>query len=141
MTIPIWVLLAFAGWTLLLLITNVGVYRWTGILTRRYQIGELQYYNLEGHKDWYKRSIRAHANCIENLPVYGAIVLALVATGLDAPILDTLAIILICARVVQSLIHVSFKQTNIATSFRFAFFLIQFVCMVWMGLYVVMHAG
>ncbi|QDG49732.1 MAPEG family protein [Persicimonas caeni] len=140
MTIPVWVLLAFAGWTLLILITNVGVYRWGRILTRRSEIGDLQAYNLEGHSDWYKRSMRAHANCVENLPVYGAIVLVIVVAGLDAPTLDVLALVFMGARVIHSLIHLSFKQTNIVTSFRFTFFLVQFVCMVWMSIYVALYA-
>jgi hypothetical protein len=33
MTIPVWMLLGFAAWTLLLLSTTVGVYRWSRILT------------------------------------------------------------------------------------------------------------
>jgi hypothetical protein len=35
MTIPVWVLLGFAAWTLLTLVTTVGVYRWARILTSR----------------------------------------------------------------------------------------------------------
>mgnify|MGYP001007352359 CR=1 FL=1 len=42
---------------------------------------------------------------------------------------------------VQSLVHVSFIQTNAVTSVRFAFFFVQFICMAWMGLYVVFHAA
>lgn len=38
MTIPIWVLLGFAGWTLLTLFGTVGVYRWSHILTGRVPI-------------------------------------------------------------------------------------------------------
>ena len=33
MPIPVWVLLGFAAWTLLILFTAVGVYRWSRILT------------------------------------------------------------------------------------------------------------
>lgn len=32
MPIPVWVLLGFAGWTLLLLFSTVGVYRWSRLL-------------------------------------------------------------------------------------------------------------
>ncbi|MFP4597027.1 MAG: MAPEG family protein [Persicimonas sp.] len=140
MTVPVYVLLAFAGWTLIVLIANVGVYRWSRILTRRTEIGELQAYDVEGHTDWYKRSMRAHANCVENLPVYGAVVLGIVVAGLDAPILDVLALVFIGARIIQSLIHLSFEQTNVVTTFRFLFFLPQVVCMAWMGIYVVVQA-
>lgn len=140
MPIPLWILLAFAAWTLLVLIGSVGAYRWSHILTRRIAIGELQFYNLEGHPDWYKRGMRAHGNCVENLPVYGAVVLAIIVTGASAPILDSLAIVFMVARIAQSLVHVSVRQTNTVTSVRFAFYLVQFVCMVWMGLYVAITA-
>ena len=33
MTVPVWMLLGFAAWTVLLLLTTVGVYRWSRILT------------------------------------------------------------------------------------------------------------
>ncbi len=141
MPIPVWILLAFAAWTLLVLIGSVGVYRWSRILTRRVEIGQLQFYDLEGHPDWYKRAIRAHGNCVENLPVYGAIVLAMVVSGVVAHILDTLAVAFLIARVVQSIVHVSVPQTNAVTTARFAFFFVQFVCMVWMGFYVAIHAA
>lgn len=35
MTIPMWMLLGFAAWTVLLLSATVGVYRWTRILSGR----------------------------------------------------------------------------------------------------------
>jgi len=35
MPIPVWVLLGFAAWTLFILFTTVGVYRWSRILTGR----------------------------------------------------------------------------------------------------------
>jgi hypothetical protein len=37
--------------------------------------------------------------------------------------------VIIVARVLQSLVHVSLPQTNTATSIRFAFFLTQIVAM------------
>lgn len=132
MTTPVWVLLGFAVWTLLLLLGSVGTYRWTRILTRRAEIKSFRADVVEG-QDWYQRAMRAHANCIENLPVYGAIVLAIVVAGLDAPILDGLAITLLAARVVQSLVHVSLEQTNVVVSIRFSFYFVQLVCMLWMA--------
>ena len=67
--------------------------------------------NIEG-KDWYRRAMRAHANCIENLPVYGAVVVAIVVTGAASQTLDLLAIVLLVARVCQTVVHVAFKETN-----------------------------
>ena len=78
MTIPVLMLVGFAAWTVLLLLATVGVYRWSRILTGRVPIGGFRADRVEG-ADWYLRAMRAHANCVENLPVFGAIVLGLYA--------------------------------------------------------------
>jgi uncharacterized MAPEG superfamily protein len=128
MTIPVWALLAFAAWTLVLLLTTVGVYRWTRILTGRAPIRGFRADDVEG-SDWYRRAMRAHANCIGNLPVFAAIVFALSAGNVRGNWVDTLTMVIIVARVLQSLVHVSLPQMNTATSIRFAFFLMQIVAM------------
>jgi uncharacterized MAPEG superfamily protein len=117
-------LLGFAAWTVILLSATVGVYRWSRILTGRAPIGIFQADQVEG-EDWYKRAMRAHANCIENLPVFGAIVFALYVSGVHGPAVDYLSITVLVARVIQSLIHVSFVQTNGVVSARFVFFSVQ----------------
>ena len=73
MPIPMWALLGFAAWTVLLLLSTIGVYRWSRILTGRVQIRDFRADQVEGD-EWYRRAMRAHANCIENLPVFGVIV-------------------------------------------------------------------
>jgi uncharacterized MAPEG superfamily protein len=85
--------------------------------------------------------MRAHANCIENLPVYGAVVVAIVASGVSSPVLDALAISLLVARVCQTTVHIAFQPTTTAVGVRFAFFLIQAVCTFWMGLSVALRAS
>jgi uncharacterized MAPEG superfamily protein len=62
--------------------------------------------------DWYKRRMRAHANCIENLPVFGAIVFGLYVENVAGALVDALAIAVLVARILQSLVHVFFVQTN-----------------------------
>jgi len=131
MTTPVWALLGFATWTVLLLLATVGVYRWSRILTGRVPIREFRADRVEGD-DFYKRAMRAHANCVENLPVFGAIVLALYASGIHSPVADGVSLAILAARVVQSLIHVSFVQTNIAVSVRFAFFTVQIAGFLWL---------
>jgi len=131
-TTPIWALLGFATWTLLLLLTTVGVYRWSRILTGRVPIKEFRADRVEGD-DFYKRAMRAHANCVENLPVFGAIVLALYASGTGGALVDAVCVAILAARVVQSLIHVGFVQTNTAVSCRFAFFLVQIAGFLWLA--------
>jgi uncharacterized MAPEG superfamily protein len=124
MTVPVWMLLGFAAWTVMLMFATVGVYRWSRILTGRVAIRDFRADQVEG-EDWYRRAMRAHANCIENLPVFGAIVLALYVSGVGGPAVNYLSISVLAARVIQSLIHVCLVQTNTVVSIRFAFFFVQ----------------
>ena len=52
--------------------------------------------------DWYRRAMRAHANCLENLPIYIVVVIALLVTETKSPWLDGLAIILLIARIAHN---------------------------------------
>lgn len=132
MTVPVWVLLLFAGWTLATLLATVGVYRWSRILTGRTSIAEWRA-DLPQGSDWYKRAMRAHMNCVENLPLYTAIVVALIATGVKSATIDMLAIAILAARVGQTLVHIGLPPTNAAASLRFALFFIQAACMIAIG--------
>ncbi|MCG7393862.1 MAPEG family protein [Microvirga sp. ACRRW] len=132
MTIPQWALLGFAVWTLLVLFGTVGVYRWSRILTGRARISEWQA-NVPQGSDWYQRAMRAHMNCVENLPVFTAIVVCATAAGADNPLLDLLAGVILVARICQTTVHLSVAQTDSAASVRFAFFFMQSVCMLLMA--------
>jgi uncharacterized MAPEG superfamily protein len=133
MPIPVWVLLGFAAWTLLLLFTTVGVYRWIRILTGRTDVAAWRADKVQG-SDWYRRAMRAHLNCVENLPIYAAIVVAQLAAGVTSPLLDGLAITILVARIFQSSIHLLVEQTNLVAGIRFAFFFVQAICMIAMGI-------
>ena len=124
MPIPVWVLLAFAVWSMLVLILTVGIYRWGLIFAGRVQVKEFRADQIEG-ADRYRRAMRAHLNCLENLPIYGAIVLVIVVSGAQSAALDMLALTLIGARIAQTLIHVSWEQTNLLAYLRFGFFFVQ----------------
>lgn len=139
MTIPVLVLVLFAGWTVLTLLATVGVYRWSRILRGRADLSDFPADRPHG-SDWYQRAMRAHANCIENLPLYGAVVVAIVATGVHGAALDALAIALLAGRVLQTLTHVGFRQTNRAIAVRFTFYLAQLACIVAMGVRVLVLA-
>jgi uncharacterized MAPEG superfamily protein len=139
MTIPVWVLLLFAGWTLATLLGTVGVYRWSRILTGRAALSDFRADEPQGSA-WYRRAMRAHANCVENLPVYAAIVVVIAASGVRSPMLDTLAVVLIVARVLQTVTHVTFEQTHAVVAVRFSFFFVQIVCMAAMGILVALRA-
>lgn len=127
MTIPMWTLLGFATWTLTLLMSTVGVYRWTKILFSQAPIASFRSDRLEGD-DWYRRGVRAHANCVENLPVFGAIVFVITTIGLGGPVVDYLCITVLVARLCQSLVHVCRVQTDAVVAARFSFFSVQLLC-------------
>lgn len=140
MSVPVWMLLGFATWTLLLLMFTVGTHRWSHILSGRRQISGFRADPID-EADWYKRATRAHANCIENLPVFGAIVAALHIANVSNPWCDALAVAILIARVSQSLVHVGFVQTNTAVSLRFSLYCVQAVGFLGLIGIVVMSAG
>ena len=141
MTVPTWMLLGFATWTALLLLFTVGIYRWGRIFTGRVAIRDFPA-DAAGGEEWYKRATRAHANCIENLPVFGAIVFALYVGQVTGAWVDALAITVLVARVIQSMVHVCFVHTNMVASVRFTFFFVQFICFFWLiGIIVAAHMG
>ena len=132
MTIPVYALLAFATWTYLLLFSTVGWYRWSRILTGKAPISSFKATNPEG-SDWYLRAMRAHANCVENLPVFAAVVFALYAANISTAAINTLALIVPIARIGQTLVHVAFAETNTSVSIRFIFFFSQVICVLTMA--------
>jgi uncharacterized MAPEG superfamily protein len=126
MTIPQWTLLGFAAWTLLLLMATVGVYRWGNILFAKAAIASFRHDAPDG-AGWYQRGTRAHANCIENLPVFGAIVYLVSVIGLQGPVIDALCSAVLAARIVQSCVHILHVQTNAFVAVRFSFYSVQLV--------------
>ena len=131
MTVPVWMLVGFAAWTVLLLLATVGVYRWSRILTGRVAIRNFRADQVEG-ADWYLRAMRAHANCVENLPVFGAIVFGLYVGSVAGAFVNALAVTVLVARILQSLVQVCFVQTNAVASVRFGFFFVQIVSFLWL---------
>ena len=139
MTIPVAVLIALAGWTVAVLTVAIGWYRWSLILSGRAGINEFEVHG--GHPTgWSLRAHRAHANCLENLPLYTALVVAIVATGVAHPALDALALTVFGARVAQTTTHVVFEPTRRVVSVRFSFFLVQVACKIAMGALIVREA-
>jgi len=136
MNIPVLVLLTFAMWTLLTLFGSIGVYRWSRILTGRASIAEWRADTPQG-SEWYQRAMRAHMNCVENLPIFGALVVALMATGLQSSTINALSITLLIARIGQTIVHIGAPPTNGWAAVRFSLFFVQIVCMISIGLGVV----
>jgi len=139
MTTPIWMLLGFAGWTIGLLAFTIGIYRWALIFSGKAPVNGFRAEQPEG-ADWYKRAMRAHANCIENLPVFGAIVVGLHVSGAGGTIADAASIAVLVARVMQSLVHVCLLQTSSVVGVRFSFLMVQLVCFFTLIVIVVRHS-
>ena len=139
MTIPVWVLLAFAAWTLAVLFGSVGVYRWSRILTGRASVREWRA-DLQQGCEWYQRAMRAHMNCVENLPIYGAVVLAAFVAGVSSTVIDYLAAVFLAARIGQSLVHIAMPQTEPIAALRFTLFFVQIACTSAMGTLVAVQA-
>ena len=76
--------------------------------------------------------MRAHANCVENLPVFGAIVFGLYVGKVASGSVDVLAVAVLVARIMQSCVHVCFVQTNAVAALRFGFFFVQIVSFLWL---------
>jgi len=70
-----------------------------------------------------QRLARAHANCLEGLPIFGGLmVVALLAD--ESSVTDPLAYALVAARIVQSAIHMA-STSSFAVSARFTAFAVQ----------------
>ena len=114
-------LTGFIGWTLCLLVT-MEVVRSKLVLTGEVPANGFNPDN-SNLSPFMQRLARAHANCLEGLPVFGGLLLVAVAAG-KAEITDPLACVMLGARVVQSLIHLVSTSPKAVTA-RFTAFAVQ----------------
>ena len=122
-------LLGFAAWTLLLVVLvflQRGVRVATGTRINYWPRGAKPKDDLP----LFLRMEDAHANCLESLPVFGAIVLVAFATGRLVAI-DGLAPVVLYARMGQTLAHLS-GVGPWQVLVRAAFFCVQLFLFVWM---------
>jgi uncharacterized MAPEG superfamily protein len=111
----------FIAWTLLLVIL-MEILRSRLVVLKAIPINEFRPDN-SNLSPFMQRIARAHANCIEGLPIFGGLLLVAIATG-QTSITDPLAYLLLAARIAQSSVHlVSLSIT--AVTFRATFFAIQ----------------
>ena len=72
-----------------------------------------------------QRLARAHANCVEGLPIFGGLLLVALVSE-RAAVTDPLAHAFLAARVLQSLVHLA-SVSAAAVTLRFSFFAVQLV--------------
>jgi uncharacterized MAPEG superfamily protein len=120
-------LIGYAAWTLLLVITIITIRSWITLVKKR----ESFCFKPDGSdvSKASERMCRAHANCVENLPIFGAIILVAIATG-NSDITDSLALWVLAARVAQSVTHL-ISISNLAITVRVTLFSVQLAIEVW----------
>src|SRR5690349_7503826 len=138
MSVPVAALLAFAVWTITLLALTIGIVRWGLIFSGKAELKSFPGDEPHG-SPFYRRATGAHANCIENLPVFGAIVSAAETTAAHSSMLDALSIAVILARIGQTTTHLS-SGSNTAIGIRFSFLMVQLVAFFWMSALIVLNA-
>ena len=114
-------LTGFVAWTLLLLVLMESL-RSRLVLLKTVPSNGFQPDN-GNLSPFMQRLARAHANCLEGLPVFGGLLVIAVLAGQTA-VTDPLALVLLGARVVQSLIHLA-SLSVIAVNLRFTAFAVQ----------------
>ena len=122
-------LLGFAAWTLLL-VAAVFLQRAFRVATGTAITHWQRSAKPTDDPPLFRRMEDAHANCLENLPVFATIVLVASATGRLAAI-NAIAPFVLYARIGQTLAHLSgVRKPNV--NVRATFFFIQLGLLVWM---------
>jgi uncharacterized MAPEG superfamily protein len=114
-------LTGFIAWTLLLLIL-METLRSRLVMLKAIRINEFKPDN-SNLSLFMQRIARAHANCIEGLPIFGGLLLVAITTGQTA-ITDPMAYFLLAARILQSSVHLM-SLSIMAVTFRAVFFAVQ----------------
>lgn len=120
-------LIGYVAWTLLLVITIVTIRSWISLVKGRESFS----FKPDGSdvSKSSERMCRAHANCVENLPIFGAIILLAIATD-NTAITDSLALWVLGARVAQSVTHL-ISSNNLAVTVRVTFYSVQLAIEAW----------
>lgn len=137
MTTPLYALTGFVFWTMLLVLA-IGLSRVADVASGKTAVNGFPSGQPHG-TDRYWRMNRAHMNCVENLPLFGAVVLTGHVIGLTAGTFAALAEVYVFARIAQSVTHVA-SGTAMAVNLRFSFFIVQACCLLAMAYLVVQHS-
>lgn len=114
-------LTGFIAWTLFLLVL-MEIIRSKLVVTKAMPANGFQPDNTN-LSPFMQRLARAHANCLEGLPIFVGLMLFAVVAGQSA-VTDPLAYTLLGARVLQSIIHLA-SLSVAAVTLRFVAFAVQ----------------
>jgi hypothetical protein len=131
-------LLGYIAWTLILLV-GLATYR-TVLVAKKEQL--VNGFKPDGSDSpaFGERITRAQSNCVESFAFIGGLMLLALATNSTA-ITDGLALLLLVARLGQSITHL-IASSVLAVQIRFAFFLAQIgICFYWVALFAFKFVG
>ena len=124
LSVPLSCLLVFVAWTIALVLALTVVR-----LRHLRRGGSVRDFGVPDDRWLGWRLFRAHANCLENLPLFATVVLVAAVAGRAGSLLDGLAVVYLCARVAQSVVHVA-PGAGLRFNVRFGFFVVQLACLV-----------
>jgi len=122
----LYALLVFAAWTLLLS-GAIFTSRLPLILMSGFRINTFPSGSEHGPPHYWRLN-RAHANAVENLPAFAAVVLAGKFIGESRALFENLALLVPAARIAQSAFHIS-ANTQLSVTLRFLSFFAQWAAM------------
>lgn len=121
MSPTLFALAGFIAWSLALLVL-MELVRAKLVLTRAVPADAFRPDNAN-LSPFMQRLARAHANCVEGLPIFGGLMVVALLAG-EAAVTDPLAYALLAARIVQSLVHLASTSAT-AVTLRFSAFAVQ----------------
>lgn len=125
MSVSVHALLLFTGWTFLLILL-VFAYRGAALLRGTPITAWPRGSKNPNDPGFIQRVADAHANTLENLPIFAVLVLAAQAIG-KAEVTDGLAMFVVYARVAQSAVHIAGINTPLVLA-RATAWAVQLVC-------------
>jgi uncharacterized MAPEG superfamily protein len=102
MTVPLWCLLALVVW-IVWLVVALTVVRFGHLSSG----GAVRDFGVPDDRRLIWRLYRAHQNALENVPLFGLVVLVITVRGVTGTAVDVLAIVYAAARIAHTLVHVA----------------------------------
>ena len=131
-------LLGYITWILVLLVW-LAVYRTLLVAKKQQAVND---FKADGSNSpaFGERLARAQGNCVESFAFMGGLMLLALATN-SAVITNGLALLLLAARLGQSITHL-LSTSVLAVQIRFAFFLVQIaICLYWVVMFATKYIG
>lgn len=121
MTMPLWGLVVFVGWTIAIIVLLLVV-RIQHLSTG----GSPKDFGTPNDENLLWRLFRVQSNLVENLPLYLSVVFLLTIRGISGTAIDSLTITYIVFRLMHSLVHIA----RINPNFRVLCLAMQFSCLI-----------